>query len=260
MVKMKKIFRESAVALLVFLLSAAALPAEGPCPREIIRAMQDNMRGGSVYQVMDMKTVRPRYTREISVRSWSLGDDYALIYVTDPPRDAGTAFLKRGREIWNYQPAIERTVRMPPSMMSQSWMGSDFTNDDLVSASSLADDYTHQLLGEETVDGQRCHLIEIVPRPETPVAYEKSRYWITREHRLPVKVENYDERGGLVNTVHFREAREMGGRLIPTVLEMVPAGADGRKTVITIREASFDDDLGEEFFSLRNISDPRRPR
>ena len=141
-------------------------------PREIIRQMENNMRGTSSYTEMTMETVRPRYTREISMRSWSLGDDYSLIVVTAPARDQGTAFLKRGNEIWNYVPNIDRTVKMPPSMMSQSWMGSDFTNDDLVRGSSTVDDYTHQLLSEETVDGHACYVIEMTPKPETPVAYE----------------------------------------------------------------------------------------
>ncbi len=134
-------------------------------PRDIIRRMEDNMRGDASYTEMTMQTVRPRYTREISLKAWSLGDDYSLIYITAPARDLGTAFLKRGREMWNYLPGIDRTVRMPPSMMSQSWMGSDFTNDDLVRGVSTVDDYTHELTGKETVDGHECYVIEMIPLP-----------------------------------------------------------------------------------------------
>ncbi|MBW6498950.1 MAG: outer membrane lipoprotein-sorting protein [Bacteroidales bacterium] len=138
-------------------------------PREILRKVEDNMRGDASYTEMTMTTVRPRYTREISMRSWSLGDDFALIMITAPARDQGTAFLKREKEIWNFVPSIDRTVKMPPSMMSQSWMGSDFTNDDLVRGSSTIDDFTHRLLRSETMNGHDCRVLELKPKPEAPV-------------------------------------------------------------------------------------------
>src|SRR5690606_1606609 len=95
---------------------------------------------------------------------WGKGDELALILVTAPARDKGTAFLKRGNEIWNWQPSIDRTVKMPPSMMAQSWMGSDFTNDDLVKHSSVVNDFDHTLLGSETIEGRACHKIEMIPK------------------------------------------------------------------------------------------------
>ncbi len=226
-------------------------------PREIIRQMENNMRGTSSYTEMTMETVRPRYTREISMRSWSLGDDYSLIVVTAPARDQGTAFLKRGNEIWNYVPNIDRTVKMPPSMMSQSWMGSDFTNDDLVRGSSTVDDYTHQLLSEETVDGHACYVIEMTPKPETPVAYEKVIRWVSKELYLPVKVENYDEYGDLVSTILFREIKQLGGRTIPTRMEMIPADKRGQKTIITTSEAEFGINLNRDYFSIQNLTNIR---
>jgi outer membrane lipoprotein-sorting protein len=140
-----------AILIMTILLAGSSLQAQDP--REIIRKVEDNMRGDASYSELTMTTERPRYTREISMKSWSLGEDYALILITAPARDKGTAFLKRGNEIWNYVPNIDRTVKMPPSMMAQSWMGSDFSNDDLVRGSSTIDDYTHTLLRSETVDG-----------------------------------------------------------------------------------------------------------
>lgn len=225
--------------------------------REIIRQMEQNMRGDASYNEMTMETVRPRYTREISLRSWTLGDDYALIYITAPARDRGTAFLKRGNEIWNYQPQVDRTIRMPPSMMSQSWMGSDFTNDDLVGAASLIDDYTHTLVGIETIDGYECYVIEMIPEPENPIVYERVLYWVSKEHRLPIKVKNYDERDELVNSIHFREITQMGGRMLPTVLEMIPAGEDNRKTILRTTKAEFNIHITERFFSIENLTEIR---
>ena len=226
-------------------------------PREIIKEMEENMRGDTSLSEMTMKVVRPRYTREVSFRSWTMGEDYALVYITGPARDEGTAFLRRGNEMWNYQPRIDRVIKMPPSMMSQSWMGSDFTNDDLVRASSLAEDYSHDLIGTETVDGHECYVIELIPEPENPVVYEKVIYRVIKELRLPLTVENYDERDELVNTIYFRDIKEMGGRKIPSVMEIIPADKENEKTAMTIHSFEFDTDISEGFFSIRNLTDIR---
>jgi len=244
--------------LAFFILTATMLiAADSPAqdPREIIRRMDENMRGNASYSEMTMEVVRPRYTREVSMRSWTLGEDYALIYVTAPARDQGTAFLKRGNEIWNYQPNIDRTVKMPPSMMSQSWMGSDFTNDDLVNASSLVDDYTHRFLGEEDVDGHMSYIIEMIPTPENPVVYEKIIQYVSKDYYLPVRTENYDERDQLVNTIHFREIKTMGGRPRPIIMEVIPEDQANRRTVITTHAADFNIDVSERFFSIENLTE-----
>jgi len=238
--------------ILVILITSSTLAQD---PVEIIHQMEQNMRGDASYTEMSMEVVRPRYTREISMRTWALGDDYSLVYVTAPARDEGTAFLKIGNEIWNYQPNIDRTVKMPPSMMSQSWMGSDFTNDDLVNATSLVDDYTHELLGEEEIDGHACYLIGMQPKPDNPIVYEKVLQWVSKEHYLPVRTENYDERDQLVNTIHFREIKTLGGRKIPSIMEMVPKNNGNQKTIITTHEADYDIEIEEDFFSIENLTE-----
>lgn len=235
-------------------LASVILTATGQDAKEILRRMEYNMRGDASYVEMTMETVRPRYTREISLRSWTLGDDYALIYVAAPARDKGTAFLKRGNEIWNYVPNIDRTVRMPPSMMSQSWMGSDFSNDDLVRGLSVIDDYDHNAIGSETVNGMECYKIELIPHPETPVVYEKVLYWVSKQYYLPVKVENYDEYDDLVSTINFRDIKTIGGRPMPSVMEMIPHDRQGHKTVIIYHEADFTVELSGSFFSIQNLT------
>ncbi len=226
-------------------------------PKAIIEKMEENLRGESSYNEMTMKTVRPRYTREISMKAWTLGDDYSLILVTAPARDEGTSFLKRKNEIWNYVPNIDRTVKMPPSMMSQSWMGSDFTNDDLVQGSSTVEDYDHQLLGKETIDGVECYKVEMIPHPETPVVYEKIIRWVSTGYYLPVKVEHYNEFGELVSTIEFSEVKNLGGRDFPTVMEMTPHDKEGHKTIITTHKADFGVELNTNFFSQRNMREIR---
>jgi outer membrane lipoprotein-sorting protein len=241
----------------VLILAIATMAATGQDAKEILQRMENNIRGDASYTEMTMETVRPRYTREISMKSWTLGDDFALIYVTAPARDEGTAFLKRGNEIWNYVPNIDRTVKMPPSMMSQSWMGSDFSNDDLVRGISVIDDYDHELLGGETVDGQECYKIELTPYPETPVVYEKVLYWVSRKYYLPVKVENYDEYGEMVSTIHFSDVKTMDGRPMPSIVEMIPEDKRNHRTVITYNEADFGIDISEGFFSIQNLTSVR---
>ncbi len=245
------------ITLTAIFLVIASINGLSQDAKEIIRRMEENMRGDASYQEMTMETVRPRYTREISMKTWSLGDDFALIYVTAPAREEGTAFLKRGNEIWNYQPNIDRTVRMPPSMMSQSWMGSDFTNDDLVRGVSTVDEYDHELLGTETVNGHECYKIEMIPHPETPVVYEKVVYWVSMEYYLPVKAENFDEYGDLVSTMNFREIKRLGGRYMPTVVEMIPEDKQGQKTILVTHKADFNIEISEGFFSIQNLTDIR---
>jgi outer membrane lipoprotein-sorting protein len=225
----------------------------GQDARAILLRVEENMRGTSSYNEMTMQTVRPRFTREVTMKSWSLGEDYSLILITAPARDAGTAFLKRKNEIWNYVPNIDRTVKMPPSMMAQSWMGSDFTNDDLVRGSSTIDDFDHKLLGKETIDGIESWKIELKPHPDTPTPYEKVIQWISTEKYLPVRIQNFDERDQLMNTVNFSQVKTLGGREFPTVMEMIPNDKPGHKTVITTHKADFGINLNESFFSQQNM-------
>jgi outer membrane lipoprotein-sorting protein len=139
-------------AFYFLLIALIAIPLLGlrqtnaPNVREIIQKMESQMRGETAQMEVTMTITRPRYTREMSMKSWALGDDYSLILITAPARDRGTAFLKRKKEIWNYLPSVDRMIKLPPSMMSQSWMGSDFSNDDLVRESSTIDDFSHRKL------------------------------------------------------------------------------------------------------------------
>ncbi len=223
-------------------------------PLDIMRRVENNMRGEVSLVEMTMTTVRPRYTREISMKAWSLGDDYSLILITGPVRDKGTAFLKRKNEIWNFVPNIDRTVKMPPSMMSQSWMGSDFSNDDLVRGTSTVEDYTQKMLRSERVNGYDCFLLELIPKPDAPIVFEKVLYWVSKEHYLPVKVENFDEFGDLASTINFSEIKPLGGKVIPTQMEIIPANKPGHKTIVKTSSADYRVKLTQQFFTLQNLT------
>lgn len=244
-------------SILMLLGAALAELFAAETAKSIIEKMEDKMRGESSYFEMTMTTVRPRYTREVSMKTWSKGDDYSMILITAPARDQGTAFLKRGNEIWNFVPNIDRMIKMPPSMMSQSWMGSDFSNDDLVRESSTISDYAHRILKEEKLNGYDCWILELIPHPESSIVYGKVLTWIVKDLFVQLKVENYDEDGFLVSTLNFSEIKDMGGRKIPTVMEMIPADKPNQKTMLSYNKAQFNIAIEESFFSVQNLRNIR---
>jgi outer membrane lipoprotein-sorting protein len=220
---------------------------------DIIKTMEDRMRGVSSYSEMKMTTVRPRYTREVTMKTWAKGEDFSLILITGPARDKGTAYLKRAKEIWNYVPNIDRMIKMPPSMMSQSWMGSDFSNDDLVRESSTIDDYMHRIVRSETYNGYNCWVLELVPKPESSIVYGKVLMWVAKDLYVQLKVENFDEDGILVSSVLFDAIKDLGGRKIPSKMEVIPADKKNQKTVLEYLDARFNFDIKESFFSQQNL-------
>lgn len=220
---------------------------------EIVRKMDQKMRGESLKAEIRMSIIRPSWKRSLSMKSWSLGQDYALILITEPARDEGTAFLKRGNEIWNWIPKVGRTIKIPPSMMMQSWMGSDFTNDDLVRESSVIQDYTHTLTGDSTILGREAYEIEMIPHEDAAVVWGKVLVWITKEEYLQLRAEFYDEDGELINIMTGTEIREFDGRSLPSKLEMIPVDKEGNKTVLEYQAMEFNADIPERFFSIQNM-------
>jgi len=250
--KYKQVIMLRAFAVLSGIILATALCAQDA--KQIVRLADERARGiQSSRGVMKMTIVRPEWSREVTIKAWSKGRDYSLMLVTDPPRDKGTAFLKRKSEIWNWQPSIDRTIKLPPSMMMQSWMGSDFTNDDLVRESSVIEDYEHYLLGSEYIGDKDCYKIRMDPKPQAPVVWGKVIVWIEKNDYLQLQTEFYDEDDYLVNTMYGKNIRELGGRLLPTVMEMVPAEEEGKKTMIEQVELIFDEDIPDDFFSIQNM-------
>ena len=200
-----------------------------------------------------MTIERPDWSREVEMKSWSKGQDYYLIYITSPARDKGQVFLKRKMELWNWMPSIGRMIKLPPSMMMQSWMGSDFTNDDLLKQSSIVTDYIHEIIGEEVIENYDCWKINLTPKPEAPVVWGKIIIWITKENYLELKVEYFDETEELVNTMIGSKVKNVGDRFIPMKLEMMPADKPGNKTIFEYIEIEFDKQIDDRFFSKQNM-------
>jgi outer membrane lipoprotein-sorting protein len=180
-----------------------------------------------------------------------------MIYITAPAKEKGQVFMKVDKEMWNWVPSISRMIKIPPSMMMQSWMGSDFTNDDLVKQSSIITDYDHTLLGEEKVREKECYKIELVPHPEAAVVWGKIISWITKDGFDFWKSEYYDEEGILKNVENSSEIKKMGDREIPTRIEMIPAGEEDKKTVMVFSNIIFNQPIEDGFFTIQNMKQIR---
>ncbi len=253
--------RFTQVALLVGLLLAPTRPlAAAQDATEIVRIADRKVRGDSSRGSIKIEIVRPSYTRDMTLVHWSKGSDLYMLLMTSPQRDKGSAFLKRGKEIWNWLPSIERTVKLPPSMMTQSWMGTDFTNDDLVKQSSLVVDYTHAIVAEEQIGGLDCWEIELTPKLDAAVVWGKVLLWIDKSEYMQMKGEFYDEDGFLVNRMLGKQPKKFGGKILPAVLEMIPADKEGHKTIMTTLSLEFDVKIDDGFFTQRNMRGLRADR
>ena len=166
---------------------------------QIIKRADEHLRGASQKAEMSIEVKRPKWSRTMDIKAWSLGNDYSFILISAPARDKGTVFLKREKEIWNWQPKIEKVIKLPPSMMMQSWMGSDFTNDDLVKESSILLDYTHEIIGDTLILDRACYTVQLTPKPEAAVVWGKIKTFIDKNDFLQLGSEFYDEDGYLIN-------------------------------------------------------------
>lgn len=221
---------------------------------EIVHKSQDLLYAKSSYVEMTMTIVKPDWQRKLGMKVWALEPDFAMIYITEPARDKGTVTLKRKNEIWNYLPSIQKIIKIPPSMMNQSWMGSDFTNDDLVRSSSYENDYTHKLIGEEKFSGYDCYKIESIPKPDAGIVWSKVITYITKNGYMQLKAEFFNEEGKIIKIFIGSEIKKMGGRTIPAKWEMIPLDKPGNKTILEYQKIDFNINISESFFSQQNMT------
>ena len=224
---------------------------------EVVQKSEDLLQANSSKSDVTMRIERPSWSRELSMRSYSLREDYAMIYILEPVRDRGTSFLKRQTELWQWVPNISRVIRIPPSMMTQSWMGSDFTNDDLVRGASVVTDYTHSFLSDTVSDGANAWRVRLIPKPTAPVVWSKVIMWVTKGDYIRRRVEFFDERGTLVSVLVLDNVKKMGGRTIPTRMTMTPQDKPGDRTVMEYNDAQFNISINESFFSQQNMKQIR---
>jgi len=242
--------------LALFLFLTTVLPGMGQelTPREIIRKADEKFNGEKTStSLMAMTIVRPTWERTIEFKNWTSGRDYSLTLITAPAKEKGQSFLKRQNEMWNWNPTISRLIKLPPSMMSQGWMGSDYTNDDILKESSVVNDYEHSIEAEEEYEGRLCWKIKLVAKEDAAVIWGHQVRWIDKKDFLFLKSELYDEDGYLVRTELGSEIKNMDGRLIPTKIELIPAEEENQKTLIEIREILFNAPIKDSFFSQQNM-------
>ena len=228
---------------------------------EVVHRAEELMRGQSHKGTITLEVIKPDWSRTISMKIWGLGSEQSLVLITAPARDKGNAMLKRGNEVWNWVSNIERVIKIPPSMMLQSWLGSDFTFDDMVKESSILDDYDHKLLGtevlnwktDETTNGIDCYIVELTPKADAAVVWGRIEIWIAKQEYWQLKVRYYDEDGEPTREMRNTDIRDLGGRRIPTRWELTPFDKPGNRTVFSYQNMEFGADLEESFFSISSL-------
>ena len=242
--------------LLPALLLSASLPGVAWCQEsaaEIIDRVDRILRGESSHGTATMEVVTENWERSMTMEIWSLGTEYSLIRITAPKSEEGTATLKAGDDIWNYLPRVDRTIKIPASMMMGAWMGSHFTNDDLVKESRLIEDYDIEIAFEGDREGVEVWEFELTPKPEAPVVWGSIRYQVRKDDLMPLWARYYDEDGDRVRTMTFSDFRVMGGRLIPVAMDVRPEDKPDERTSVRYSELEFDIEIDTDFFSLRAL-------
>lgn len=260
----------------IFLITAAsfsvpastAVPTGGPAasdpaaaiqqtPAEIIDQVDRLMRGESSHGMATMEIVTEHWSRALTMEIWSLGTDYSLVRVSAPVKEAGTATLKANRDIWNYLPKVDRTVKIPASMMSGAWMGSHFSNDDLIKDRQLVEDYEIEIVFDGEREGDEVWDFTLTSKPDAPVVWGHIEYVIRQDDFMPLSARFFDEDGELSRTMEFSDFTIMGGRLVPALMTMHPADKPGETTSMRYSNLEFDIDIDEGFFSLRTLRSRR---
>jgi outer membrane lipoprotein-sorting protein len=242
------------MTILALLLAAApSVVHTQETAREIIDHVDRIMRGESSYGTATMEVVTENWEREMSMEVWSLGTEYSLIRITAPKKEEGTATLKAGDEIWNYLPRVDRTIKIPASMMMGAWMGSHFTNDDLVKESRLIEDYDIVISHDGDRDGVAVWELTLTPTPEAAVVWGHIEYQVRQDDWMPTWARYYDEDGNLVRTMTFSDYRRLGGRMVPAIMDVRPEDKPGERTTVRYGDLEFDIDIDESFFSLRAL-------
>ncbi|MGE3759997.1 MAG: outer membrane lipoprotein-sorting protein [Pseudobdellovibrionaceae bacterium] len=217
-------------------------------PKTLIKRAEDQVLGKTFRGKLHMKIERPDSAREMQILSWTEGRDKALVKIVEPAKDQGTGNLRLSLDLWQYLPKVERLIKIPPSLMLQSWMGSDFTNDDLVRTSSTYRDYTHQFAGYETIEGVKTAKIICTPKPNAPVVWGKLEMWIDPVNAVTLRQDFYSEGGELLKSMTGSKIKKFGTHTIASRLEMKTVKKN-TTTVIEYVDAHFDEKIDESIFN-----------
>ncbi|HWB98817.1 MAG TPA: outer membrane lipoprotein-sorting protein [Bryobacteraceae bacterium] len=245
--------RVALAMMFLFCPSIPALRAEGPDALTIAKRCDAALKGKTEQGAASMTVHTPEWQRTLEMRFWYDYPQKTFIRITAPVKDAGTGTLRLGTNMWTYLPAVERVIKIPPSLMLQSWMGSDFTNDDLVKESSLPTDYTHRIEGEIAEDGDACYRLIATPKANAAVVWGKLVLLIRKSDFLPRREEFYDDRGALVKTLYFDQIRKAGSRDYPLRWRMVSHSKPGHETTLMFSSLEFDRPVSANIFTRQNL-------
>lgn len=224
---------------------------------EIITKADEKFRGKSSYVEMTITIIRPKWSKEMKMKGWSKGSKHSISVVMSPAKEKGIVFLMRDKEVWNYLPTIDRSIKFPPSMMLQNWMGTDLTNDDLVKQSSMITDYDKKIKSEEEKEGYMCWKIELTPKENAAVVWGKIITWIDKTEFMQMQSDFYDEDGFLVNQMIGSEVKTFGKKKLPSKLKIIPSDKPGQSTVITYSKWQFDISIPEKYFTTNYMKQIR---
>jgi outer membrane lipoprotein-sorting protein len=245
------------VALLLALIAIGrptALAGQGEDKaRQLLDRTDDLHRGESSHGTMTMRVKTERYDRSMTMEVWSKGSESSLIVIRAPAREAGTATLKVDDSIWNYLPKVDRTMKVPASMLSGSWMGSHFTNDDLVKDSRMAEDFTFEMRSTPSENPEGLYVIDCIPKPDAAVVWGKVVVKIAGRTELPTEIAYYDEKGAVRRTMTFDDVRNIGGRSIPCRMRLVPTDKAGEFTEVVYESIEFNLDIPPSTFTLQAL-------
>jgi len=236
----------------------------GPVPRAMAQDAQALVEAGFNYirdkasvSIVEMTIHRPTWERKVTLKAWTLGEKDSLFTIISPPKDNGNGTLKKGREMWMYNPKINRVIKLPPSMMSQAWMGSDFSNNDLTKSDNLINAYTHQITGTEIHEGKTVYLIESIPKPQAPEVWGMQRLKI-RDDNIFLEQVFFDEDLKPVKRLRFLEIKMIDGKLYPNKWVMRKTDETDKYTIVEHKMLEFKESLPASFFSLSNLKNPKR--
>ncbi len=241
--------RRTALSLLLAL--GATAHATEPTVEELLSATDDVGRGQSSVAVVTMEVKTARYERSMKMKAWSRGTEKSLIRILEPVKDAGVATLKVGDNMWNYLPKVDRTMKLPAGMMSGSWMGSHFSNDDLVREVRLSEDYTYTVDHTPT-SAEDPYVITLIPNPDVPVVWGKVVVKVL-QNKVPVEVGYFDEDGDLARTMSFAEPVDFGVGLMPRIMTLIPADKPEERTRLIYEEVDFTAEISDDLFSLQSL-------
>ena len=244
--------------LFVIPLVALALvaPASAQDAQEIVRSAWEQQRGLTSYAEVTMTIHRPEWERSMSMRAWTAGQEESLVRVTAPRKDAGNGTLMKDDSMWTFAPKINRVIKIPSSMMSQSWMGSDFSNKDVSRAADIVDQYDHSLQGTEEHEGKTVYVIESIPHEDAAIVWGKEVMRV-REDLVLLSQEFYDQDLEPVKRMEALEVGVLGGRPMAVRMRMAKVGQETEWTEIVYESLEFDIDLDDGMFTLSNLRNPR---